>query len=301
MSTVHVVGRLAASVGAFEDIVRELPTRQMKSDFAARVVMLDRIFYTGATCASLPAYEAIHQVKVIRILYSEPPRYPASGADVVPVHATDLFANFLALTKASHPRRLLVSAHVSVHGGLFHACFGSSLEPNWFREITPMSMRVYASIVAVSQTNHEPFSRIRLSGSFCIENGATIHKLANVANAFPTKAMTCIRRVDDGVHAVRAPFAAPLRGFSTRLPRSQIARSTPTHSIRKAVLAVVALGNPAQELRLTRNIDATGCTLRLLDCMGRLTSALRCRFARLIWNGPTGSGWSLVVPLRAIR
>jgi hypothetical protein len=172
---------------------------------------------------------------MIRILCWQPPRYPASGADIVHVQATDLFANFLAVTKASHRRRLLVSTH----GGLFHTCFGSSL--NLFSEITPMSVRVYASIAAVSQTDHEPFSRIRLSGSFCIENGANIHKLANAANAFATKAMTCIRRVDGGFRAGRAPFAALTRGRSTRMRRSQFARSTPTHSIRKAVPAACCL------------------------------------------------------------
>ncbi|MEH2553653.1 hypothetical protein V1286_001182 [Bradyrhizobium algeriense] len=234
MSIVHVVGRFAASVGAFEYVVRGLPTRQMKSDFAARAGMPDRTFYTATTSARLRAYEAIHQVKLIRILYWQPPRYPASGADIVHVQATDLFANFLAVTKASHRRRSLVSTH----GGLFHTCFGSSL--NLFGEITPMSVRVYASI-AVSHTDHEPFSRIRLSGSFCIENGAKIRKLANVANAFPTKAMTCVRRVDGGVRAGRAPFAAPTRGRSTRMRRSQFARSTPTHSIRKAVPAACCL------------------------------------------------------------
>ena len=94
MSIVHVVGRFAASVGAFEYVVRELPTWQMKSDFAARAVMLDRIFYTSTTSARLPAYEAIHQVKLIRILCRQPPRHPASGADIVHVQAADLFANF---------------------------------------------------------------------------------------------------------------------------------------------------------------------------------------------------------------
>jgi alpha-1,3-mannosyltransferase len=237
MSIVHVVGRFAASVGAFEYVVRELPTRQMKSDFAARAVMLDRIFYTATTNARLPAYEAIHQVKLIKILYWEPPRYPASDADIVHVQATDLFANFIAIAKASHRRRL----PVSTHGGFFHTCFASSLEPNRFSEITPMSVRVYASIAAVSQTDHEPFSRIRLNGSFCIENGANIHKLANAANAFATKAMTCIRRVDGGFRAGRAHFAALTRGRSTRMRRSQFARSTPTHSIRKAVPAACCL------------------------------------------------------------
>ncbi len=236
MSIVHVAGRFAASVGAFEYVVRELPTRQMKSDFAARAVMLDRIFYTATTSARLPAYEAI-QVKLIRILCWQRPRYPASGADIFHVQATDLFANFLAVTKASHRRRL----PVSTHGGLFHTCFGSSLEPNRFSEITPMSVRVYASIAAVSQTDHEPFSHIRLSGSFCIENGANIHKLANTADAFATKAMTCVRRVDGGLRAGRASFAAPTRGRSTRIRRSQFARSTPTHSIRKAVPAACCL------------------------------------------------------------
>jgi alpha-1,3-mannosyltransferase len=238
MSTVHVVGRFAVSVRAFEDDVRDLPTRQMKSDSAARAMMPGRIFYTAATSARSPAYEAIHQVKLIKILYWEPPRYPASGPDIVRVYPTDLSANFLALTKASHRRRLVASTH----GRLFHTCFASSsLEPNRLSEITPMSMRDYASIVAVGQTDDRPFSRIRLSGSFCIENRANIHKLANVASAFPTKAMTCVRRVDAGVRAGRAPFAASTRGRSTQMRRSQFARSAPTHSIRKAVLAAFCL------------------------------------------------------------
>ncbi|MFG3598307.1 hypothetical protein [Bradyrhizobium sp. RDI18] len=240
MSVVHVVGRFAASVGAFEYVVRELPARQMKSVFAALAPMLDRISYTATTSARLPVYEAIHQVKLIRILCWQRPRYPASGADIVHVQATVLFANLLAVTKASHRRRLLVSTH----GGLFHACFGSSLEPNRFSEITPMSMRVYASIAAMSQTDHELFSRIRLNGAFWIENGANIHKLANAANAFATKAMTCVRRVDGGVRAGREPFAAPTRGRSTRMRRSQFARSTPAHSIRKAVPAAYCLSGP---------------------------------------------------------
>jgi hypothetical protein len=238
MSIVHVVGRLAASVSAFEDVVRELPTPQMKSDSATRAMMPGRIFYIAAINARSPAYEAIHQVKLIKLLYWEPPRYPASGADIVHVYATELFANFLDLTKAFRRCRLLASKH----GRLFHTCFASSsLEPNRFSEITSMSMRGYASIVAVSQTDHQPSSRIRLSDSFCIENRANIRKLANVASAFPTKAMTCVRRVDGGVRAGRALFAAPTRGRSTRMRRSQFARSIPTHSIRKAVLAAYCL------------------------------------------------------------
>src|SRR3981081_218082 len=174
MLIVHVVRQFVPSVGGLEDVVRELSKRQAESGSAVRVITLDRIFRAGAASSGigLPAYETIDGVEVIRIPYSGSPRYPIAprvlryigAADVVHVHGIDFFFDFLALTKPLHRRRLVVSTH----GGFFHTLYASTLKWIWFRAVTSMSMRAYAGVAAVSNTDFERFKPVRRGGLYSI-------------------------------------------------------------------------------------------------------------------------------------
>jgi alpha-1,3-mannosyltransferase len=201
MLIVHVVRQFVPSVGGLEDVVRELSKRQVACGFAVRVVTLDRIF--GAKPASsgirLPAYETIDGIEVIRIPYWGSQRYPIAtrvlryirAADIVHVHGIDFFFDFLALTKPLHRRRLVVSTH----GGFFHTAYASTLKSIWFRVVTSMSMRAYAGVAAVSNTDFERFKPIRRAGLYCIENGVNIRKLAGAGSPSPEKSMICVGRL----------------------------------------------------------------------------------------------------------
>src|ERR1700704_2402752 len=201
MLIVHVVRQFVPSVGGLEDVVRELSKRQVECGFAVRVVTLDRIFRAGAASSgmSLRAYETIDGVEVIRIPYWGSQRYPIAprvlryigAADVVHVHGIDFFFDFLALTKPLHRRRLVVSTH----GGFFHTAYASTLKSIWFRVVTSMSMRAYAGVAAVSNTDFERFKPIRRAGLYCIENGVNIRKLAGAGSPSPEKSMICVGRL----------------------------------------------------------------------------------------------------------
>lgn len=201
MLIVHVVRQFVPSVGGLEDVVRELSARQVEHGFAVRVVTLDRIFLAkeGASGARLPSYESVNGVEVVRIPYWGSRRYPIAPrvlryirhADIVHVHGIDFFFDFLALTKAIHRRTLVASTH----GGFFHTPYASWLKSIWFRIITSMSMRAYAGIVAVSNSDFDRFVSVRPTGLHCIENGVNIGKLASGGSPSPKKAMICIGRL----------------------------------------------------------------------------------------------------------
>jgi alpha-1,3-mannosyltransferase len=201
MLIVHVVRQFVPSVGGLEDVVRELSKRQVECGFAVRVITLDRIFRASVASSgtSLCAYETIDGVEVIRIPYWGSQRYPIAprvlryigAADVVHVHGIDFFFDFLALTKPLHRRRLVVSTH----GGFFHTRYASTLKSIWFRAVTSMSMRAYAGVAAVSNTDFERFKPVRRAGLCCIENGVNIRKYAEAGSPSPAKSMICVGRL----------------------------------------------------------------------------------------------------------
>jgi alpha-1,3-mannosyltransferase len=201
MLIVHVVRQFAPSVGGLEDVVRELSRRQAESGFAVRVVTLDRLFnaQTALGETRLPAYETMDGVEIIRVPYRGSQRYPIAprvlryirAADIVHVHGIDFFFDFLALTKPFHGRRMVASTH----GGFFHTRYASTLKSIWFRWVTSMSMRAYAGVAAVSNTDFERFKRIRRAGLYCIENGVNIRKLADMGSPSPAKSMICVGRL----------------------------------------------------------------------------------------------------------
>ncbi|MBV9202801.1 MAG: WecB/TagA/CpsF family glycosyltransferase [Alphaproteobacteria bacterium] len=201
MFIVHVVRQFVPSVGGLEDVVRELSARQVGAGMAVRVVTLDRLFHAndGCNATTLPSYETINGVEIVRIPYRGSHRYPIAprvlryirGADIVHVHGIDFFFDFFAITKLFHRRRLVVSTH----GGFFHTRYASTLKRIWFQTITSLSMRAYAGVAAVSHADVERFRRIRPAGLSCIENGVNIHKFGDAASVHPSKTLICLGRL----------------------------------------------------------------------------------------------------------
>jgi len=204
MLIVHVVRQFAPSVGGLEDVVRELSTRQAACGSVVRVVTLDRIFLAKADLSGeagnkLPSRETIDGVEVVRIPFFGSRRYPLApgvlryirDADIVHVHGIDFFFDFLALTKVLH-RRWLVA---STHGGFFHTRYASWLKAIWFRTVTSISMRAYAGVVAVSNSDFRRFQHVRATGLNCIENGVNIERFADAGSSSPAKALICVGRL----------------------------------------------------------------------------------------------------------
>lgn len=177
MRIVHVSRQYAPALGGLEAVVEALARLQVAEGDDVAVVTLNRVFGTETR---LPATEMVDGVKVIRLPYAGSRRYPIApsvllhirDADVVHVHAIDFFFDFLALTKAFHGKKLIVSTH----GGFFHTKFASRLKNLYFRTVTKSAMRSYSFVAASSQHDFEIFKRIRREGIAAVTNGVDIDK-----------------------------------------------------------------------------------------------------------------------------
>lgn len=184
MRIVHVVRQFSPAIGGIEDFVMQLATRQVAAGHEVRVVTLDRVFHDPEQ-RTLPAYEVIRGIEVVRIPFTGSTRYPLAagvlkhlgGADLVHVHAVDFFFDFLALTRALHRKPLVVSTH----GGFFHTDAQAGLKKLYFNSITRATIRAYRAVFPSSLSDEKTFARIRRQGLIAIENGVDVDKFAGLA------------------------------------------------------------------------------------------------------------------------
>jgi len=183
MIIVHVCRQYYPSIGGLEGVVEELAKQQVASGHEVKVVTLNRLF--GARHVGLRPREAVGGIEIIRIPFFGSERYPiAPGvlkhlrcADVVHVHGIDFFFDFLALTSLWHRRKLVATTH----GGFFHTEFAARAKQLWFRTITRMSSRAYASLVACSLPDEDLFRTINPPALKLIENGVDTAKFRSMA------------------------------------------------------------------------------------------------------------------------
>jgi alpha-1,3-mannosyltransferase len=217
MDIVHVVRQFHPAVGGFESVVLELALRQVAAGHRVRVVTLNRLFNSSDN-VRLSAQETVSGIRVIRIPYFGSSHYPLAfsvlkhihGADIVHVHAIDFFFDYLAWTKPIHRRTLVVSTH----GGFFHTSYAAFVKRLYFAVVTRLSLSWYAGVVTVSVGDYGLFSKIRLNGIVCIENGVNITKYSGLSPLQPTKAILSIGRLSSNKGLDRLiAFVAALRRF----------------------------------------------------------------------------------------
>lgn len=183
MLIVHVCRQYYPAVGGLEGVVEALAKQQVASGHEVKVVTLDRLF--GAPWISVSPREMVAGVEVVRIPFFGSERYPIApgvlkhvrSADVVHVHGVDFFFDFLALTGFWHRKPLVATTH----GGFFHTEFAKRAKQIWFRTITRMSSRAYASVVACSVPDEALFRAIEPPTLRLIENGVDTGKFKGLA------------------------------------------------------------------------------------------------------------------------
>jgi alpha-1,3-mannosyltransferase len=215
MNIVHVVRQFHPAVGGIESVVFELALQQVAAGHQVRVVTLNRLLNSSDN-VKLPAQETVAGIRVVRIPFFGSSRYPLAfsvlkhihGADIVHVHAIDFFFDYLAWTKPIHRRTLVVTTH----GSFFHTSYALLIKRFYFAVVTRLSLRWYAGVVAVSAGDCELFSKIRLNGLVCIENGVNIKKYSDLSPLQPSKAILSIGRFSSNKGLDRLiTFVAALR------------------------------------------------------------------------------------------
>jgi len=134
---------------------------------------LNRIFNHNEI---LPEEDEIDGIQIIRIPFFGSSRYALAPSvlkfvfnfDIIHIHSSDFFLDFLAITKFIHKKKLVLHSH----GLFFHTNFAQFFKKLYFHTITSISGNLMDAILCVSKKDHELLGKIIPSKKlFLIPNG----------------------------------------------------------------------------------------------------------------------------------
>jgi alpha-1,3-mannosyltransferase len=160
LKILHVIRQYHPAIGGAERFVADLSTRLVARGHQVEVVTLNKRWRDGLR---LPDHEIINGIPVHRIpyvgtrLFFAAPKVLSfvSRFDLVHVHHTDFFLDFLAATRFVYRRPLVVSTH----GGFFHTDDHAALKRLYFALITQHSLRAADVVVPNSLSDEKRFAR----------------------------------------------------------------------------------------------------------------------------------------------
>jgi alpha-1,3-mannosyltransferase len=158
LSILHICRQYTPSVGGVERFVSQLASRQAAQGHTVAVATLNRVWRSRDR---LPAHELIDQVPVHRLPFAGGPFFfiapavlsLAGGFDLLHVHNTDFFLDYLTATRWLHRRPLVVSTH----GGFFHTHPQSRVKALYFRWITRRSLGAASAVIPNSLGDERRF------------------------------------------------------------------------------------------------------------------------------------------------
>lgn len=174
MEVTHVVRQYYPAIGGLENFVKALAEEQARKGVTVRVVTLDECY---STKNKFDKEEVINDVEIIRIGFVGSKRYPIApsvlkyvrSCDLVHVHCTDFFSDFLSFTRSLFKKPLVLTTH----GGFFHTEFAGKLKTLYFNTITRASLARFSSVLASSVSDYDRFSSIS-SNVTLLENGVDV-------------------------------------------------------------------------------------------------------------------------------
>lgn len=181
MRVLHVFHHYRPCIGGIEKVILELNRQLQRQGHECSVLCLNRC---SAGKVQLPAKENFPEAKVERISFINLGFYklaPFSFGrmkefDIVHVHGLGFFADFLAIKKIFHGKKMVLSTH----GGIFHTARLSLLKKIYFFAWCRLVLRAFDKIVAVSEQDKLLFGKIVPKERIAlIENGVEVKKFSN--------------------------------------------------------------------------------------------------------------------------
>ncbi|NQY17641.1 WecB/TagA/CpsF family glycosyltransferase [Alteromonas sp.] len=174
MDVIHIVRQYYPAIGGLENFVKALAEQQVKQGLGVKVVTLDRSYSTNEKFCST---EIVNGVEIVRIGFVGSIRYPIApkvlkeikSCDLVHVHCTDFFSDFLSLCRSNFNKPLVLTTH----GGFFHTEFAGRIKTLYFNTITRLSLARFSAILASSVNDFERFSSISKNVRL-LENGVDV-------------------------------------------------------------------------------------------------------------------------------
>ncbi|MBI3244777.1 MAG: glycosyltransferase family 4 protein [Chloroflexi bacterium] len=158
MKILHICRQYYPSVGGVERFVADLALRLAACGHTVEIGTLNRLWHERGTLA---AHEMVNGLPVHRLPFVGGPLFFAAPGvlglarhfDVIHIHNTDFFLDFLAAAHFLHRRPLVVSTH----GGFFHTADHAALKRLHFNLITARSLRK-AIVIPSSASDERKFA-----------------------------------------------------------------------------------------------------------------------------------------------
>ncbi len=201
MKLLHICRQYLPCLGGVERFVSELAERLVQRGHEVEVAALDSCFTEPGH--RLARREVIGGVSITRLRYlGGPLAFAAPGvlplarrAELLHIHNTDFFLDFLALTQTLHKRPFVVSTH----GGYFHTSAYRRLKELNFRTLTRYSMSRAGLVIADSAADAARF-------------GPIAPRLRRLENGLDTRRFDGVRkRIEPGLLLYHGRLAANKR------------------------------------------------------------------------------------------
>jgi len=249
MKLLHLCRQYLPCLGGVERFVSELAERLVQRGHEVEVAALDSCFTQPGH--RLAPREVIGGVSITRLRFRGGPlAFAAPGvlplarrAELLHIHNTDFFLDYLALTQPLHRRPFVVSTH----GGYFHTEAYRRLKELNFRTLTRFSMSRAALVIADSAADAARF-------------GSLAPRLRRVDNALDTRRFDGVRKqIEPGLLLYHGRLAANKRvDLLLELMAELRRRGSP------ARLALSGLGRPGE-------LEALKTQAARLEVAGRVT------------------------------
>jgi alpha-1,3-mannosyltransferase len=156
----HLVRQFAPAIGGLESYVKSMALHQQAQGHICEVLTLNKIFHGSPQ--TLAPRESIDGVSVRRVPFIGHQKFflpliaPSyfKGFDVIHVHNTDVFFDYMALLKNYLKKPLFATTH----GGFFHTSDLSAIKTVYFNTITRFSLSQYDTVFAISRNDYNRFA-----------------------------------------------------------------------------------------------------------------------------------------------
>lgn len=162
MKIVHVMRQFHPTIGGIQNVVTNLAKEFVKKGHEIDVIALNRLFDESKT--RLSDTEVVDNVQIYRVPYWGSKRYPFAPTilrhlknyDLIHLHSSDFFLDYLALTKSFYDVPLILSSH----GLFFHTRFAKKLKNIYFKTITRLSLQNVTAVACDSQQDYDLLTAI---------------------------------------------------------------------------------------------------------------------------------------------
>lgn len=186
MRLVQITRQFYPAIGGIESVVWYLSKYLQQAGHHVDIITINQVFYNKE--CPLPEMEIVEGIRIYRIPFWGSSRYAIAPIvssflkryDLIHLHSSDFFLDYLALTKWFHQ----VPIVLSTHGYYFHTKFASRLKRMYFQTVTRFALRAVSVVICDSEQDWNRAASVVSRGKLVqIPNGVDYQKLVSFSTS----------------------------------------------------------------------------------------------------------------------